>query len=89
MIIFGVATTMLTEFMPKKSSSGVAVNNFMRNIFSATGAVVGSPLVTACGNGWLFTGLGIGCFLSAFGVVWGMRRWGPGWRIVMDRELNK
>lgn len=27
MVIFGIATTMLTEFMPKKSSSGVAVNN--------------------------------------------------------------
>ncbi len=33
MLVFGAATTMLTEFMPKRSSSGVAVNNFVRNIF--------------------------------------------------------
>lgn len=39
MIIFSCATTMLTEFMPRKSSSGVAVNNFVRNIFSCVGGV--------------------------------------------------
>lgn len=89
MLIFGVATTMLTEFMPKKSSSGVAVNNFMRNIFSATGGVVGSPLIGVLGNGWLFTGLAILGWGSAFGVVWGMRRFGPRWRVVMERELNQ
>jgi len=27
MIIFNIATTMLTEFMPKKASNGVALNN--------------------------------------------------------------
>ncbi|KAH8595371.1 hypothetical protein B0O99DRAFT_155356 [Bisporella sp. PMI_857] len=37
MIIFEVATAMLTEFIPG-SSSGVAVNNFMRDTFSARGA---------------------------------------------------
>lgn len=89
MLIFGVSTTMLTEFMPKRSSSGVAVNNFMRNIFSATGAVVGSPLIGALGNGWLFTGLAVLGWGSAFGVVWAMRRFGPRWRITMERELNK
>ena len=55
MLIFGMSTTMLTEFMPKKSSSGVAVNNFVRNIFSCVGGVVAQPLVTAIGDGWLFT----------------------------------
>lgn len=55
MFIFGMSTTMLTEFMPKKSSSGVAVNNFVRNIFSCIGGVVAQPLVSAIGDGWLFT----------------------------------
>ncbi|KAG4417698.1 hypothetical protein IFR04_009137 [Cadophora malorum] len=88
MIIFGVATTMLTEFLPKRSSSGVAVNNFVRNIFSCVGGVVGEPLIKAIGNGWLFTGLGVICWISAFGVVFSMRRFGPKWRITMDAQLK-
>jgi multidrug resistance protein len=88
MIIFGVATTMLTEFLPKRSSSGVAVNNFIRNIFSCVGGVVAQPLISAIGDGWLFTGLGIICWISAFSVVWAMRKFGPRWRIAMDKALN-
>jgi multidrug resistance protein len=88
MIIFGVATTMLTEFLPKRSSSGVAVNNFIRNIFSCVGGIVAQPLISAIGDGWLFTGLGIICWISAFSVVWAMRKFGPRWRIVMDKALN-
>jgi multidrug resistance protein len=77
MIIFGCVTTMLTEyvpslvgvgfadlndrFMPRRSSSGVAVNNFIRNIFSCVGGIVAQPLIDAIGDGWLFTGLGIIC----------------------------
>ncbi len=30
MLVFGAVTTMLTEFTPKRSSSGVALNNFVR-----------------------------------------------------------
>ena len=37
MLIFAMATTMLTEFMPRKASNGVALNNFVRNIFSCIG----------------------------------------------------
>ncbi|KAI9048757.1 hypothetical protein LZ554_007588 [Drepanopeziza brunnea f. sp. 'monogermtubi'] len=88
MIIFGVATTMLTEFMPKRSSSGVAVNNFVRNIFSCVGGVVAEPIINAIGNGWVFTGLGVICWLSAFGVVYSMRKFGPKWRVAMDQKLK-
>ena len=87
MVIFGVSTTMLTEFMPKRSSSGVAVNNFIRNIFSCVGAIVASPLIDAIGNGWLFTGFGVIAWCSG-SVVWVMRRYGPRWREQMDRALN-
>ncbi|RMJ22061.1 multidrug resistance transporter, partial [Aspergillus sp. HF37] len=59
MIIFSMATTMLTEFMPKKSSTGVALNNFVRNIFSCVGSLVTAPIITAIGNGWIFTILGL------------------------------
>ncbi|KAI4133145.1 MAG: hypothetical protein LQ338_000410 [Usnochroma carphineum] len=87
MLVFAMATTMLTEFMPKKASSGVAVNNFVRNLFSCVGAVAAGPLISAIGNGWLFTGLGIIAMCSSI-VVWAMRRYGPKWRTVMDRELD-
>ena len=87
MLIFAMATTMLTEFMPKKASSGVAVNNFVRNIFSFIGAVVAQPLIAAIGNGWLFTGVGLIAACSSI-VVWAMRKFGPKWRERMDRELN-
>jgi multidrug resistance protein len=88
MIIFAVSTTMLTEFMPKRSSSGVAVNNFVRNIFSCVGGIVAQPLIDVIGNGWLFTGLGIICLASACVVVWAMRKFGPRWRLSMDEKLG-
>lgn len=65
MLIFSMATTMLTEFMPKKASSGVALNNFMRNIFSCVGSLVTVPIVDGIGNGWLFTILGLLAFASS------------------------
>ncbi|OBT69200.1 hypothetical protein VE03_01890 [Pseudogymnoascus sp. 23342-1-I1] len=79
MIIFSCSTTMLTEFMPKKSSNGVALNNFVRNIFSCVGGIVASPLIDTIGNGWLFTGLGVWALASG-SVVWALRRFGPKWR---------
>lgn len=88
MLIFAMATTMLTEFMPKKASNGVAVNNFVRNIFSCVGAIIAQPLISAIGNGWLFTGVGVIATASS-AVIWAMRRFGPRWRQVMDRELNQ
>ncbi|KAL9119828.1 MAG: hypothetical protein Q9187_003618 [Circinaria calcarea] len=87
MLIFSMSTTMLTEFMPKKSSSCVAVNNFVRNIFSCFGGVVAQPLISAIGNGWLFTGLGVIAASSSV-VVWAMRRYGPQWREVMDANME-
>ncbi|MCJ1400222.1 hypothetical protein MMC11_003426 [Xylographa trunciseda] len=87
MLIFAAATTMLTEFMPRKSSSGVAVNNLVRNIFSCVGGVVAQPLIDAIGNGWLFTGLGVIAMASSI-VVWAMRHYGPRWRIAMDEKMR-
>jgi len=86
MLIFAMATTMLTEFMPAKSSSGVALNNFMRNIFSCVGGIVGAPLIAAIGNGWLFTILGLWALSSSL-VIWAMKRFGPRWRENMDKHL--
>ncbi|KAK2839362.1 hypothetical protein FQN49_006213 [Arthroderma sp. PD_2] len=88
MIIFSMSTTMLTEFMPNRSSAGVALNNFMRNIASCIGGVVAAPIIDAIGNGWLFTILGLVSFASCI-VIWAMKRFGPRWRITMDEQLKK
>jgi hypothetical protein len=87
MLIFSMATTMLTEFMPKRSASGVAVNNFVRNIFSCVGGIVTSPIINAIGNGWLFTILGLIAFASS-AVIWAMRRFGPKWRVAMEAQMG-
>ncbi|KAK1593164.1 major facilitator superfamily transporter [Colletotrichum navitas] len=88
MLVFGAATTMLTEFMPKRSSGGVAVNNFVRNIFSCVGAVAAQPLISAIGNGWLFTILGIFTWVSGYICVWTLRRFAPRWRKSMDKAMQ-
>lgn len=87
MLIFSMVTTMLTEFMPKKSSEGVALNNFMRNIFSCVGSLVTAPIINAIGNGWLFTILGLVSFASG-SVIFAMRVWGPQWRQKMDARMR-
>jgi len=89
MLIFSLVTTMLTEFMPRKASNGVALNNFVRNIWSCIGTIVTEPLIDAIGNGWLFTGLGVIALVSGFGTIWAMKRYGDHWRISMDKNMEK
>jgi MFS family permease len=88
MIIFAMATTMLTEFMPKKASTGIAVNNFVRNIFSCVGGLVAAPAIEAIGNGWLFTILGLVSLVSGVGVIWAMKTYSEKWRVDMDRRMK-
>ncbi|KAJ5638083.1 Major facilitator superfamily domaingeneral substrate transporter [Penicillium lividum] len=83
MLIFSMVTTMLTEFMPKKSSNGVALNNFVRNIFSCVGSLITAPLINIIGNGWLFTILGVLGFASASTIPF-MKAYGPRWRQKMS-----
>ena len=87
MLLFAAATTMLTEFMPKNASNGVALNNCVRNIFSFIGAFLASPLIDAIGNGWLFTIIagiaGLSCVVMVL-----MKRFGPKWREEMDRRMD-
>ncbi|KAI1262654.1 major facilitator superfamily transporter [Xylariaceae sp. FL1019] len=88
MLVFSMATTMLTEFMPKKASSGVALNNFVRNILSATGAIVGQPLIGAIGFGWLCTGLALIAFIAGNSILFAIRKNSTKWRIRMNAELD-
>jgi len=89
MLVFGAVTTMLTEFMPHRSSSGVAVNNFVRNIFSCAGAVVAQPWVSAMGNGWVTTIIGLFAWVTGNVAIWLLRRNAQRWRGRMDEALNK
>ncbi|TKA68493.1 hypothetical protein B0A55_08792 [Friedmanniomyces simplex] len=89
MLIFAMATTMLTEFMPQKSSSGVALNNFVRNIFSCIGCIITAPLIDAIGNGALFTIVGGVALVSGFVTIWAMKRFGDRWRVSMDERMEK
>ncbi|KAL4881357.1 major facilitator superfamily domain-containing protein [Aspergillus karnatakaensis] len=83
MLIFSMVTTMLTEFMPRKSSEGVALNNFMRNIFSCVGSFVTAPIINGIGNGWLFTIIGLVALGSSVVIVL-MRVLGGRWKEKMD-----
>ncbi|KAI1939915.1 hypothetical protein LOZ58_005691 [Ophidiomyces ophidiicola] len=87
MIIFSMVTTMLTEFMPGRSSSGVALNNFTRNLTSCVGGVIAAPVIHAIGNGWLFTIIGV-VALASCSVIWAMRKFGPQWRVSMSSKLG-
>lgn len=80
MLIFAVSTTMLTEFMPRRASSGIAINNFVRNIFSFAGAFAAEPIINAIGNGWLCTILGLWSLISGLAVICTMRTQGDRWR---------
>ncbi|KAL6865940.1 hypothetical protein ACO1O0_002040 [Amphichorda felina] len=89
MLVFAAATTMLTEFVRKKSSAGVAVNNFVRNILTCIGTVVANPWINAMGVGWVFTIICIFCLVFGFLGIWTLRRNAQRWRKKMDEELAK
>ncbi|KAI1157916.1 major facilitator superfamily domain-containing protein [Nemania serpens] len=88
MLVFSMATTMLTEFMPRRASSGVALNNFVRNILSATGAVVGRPLSDAIGFGWLATAVALIAWIAGNLSLFLIRRNSQRWRKVMNEQMN-
>jgi len=89
MLIFGMSTTMLTEFMSRKASTGIAVNNFIRNIVACTGGVVAAPVIHAIGNGWICTIIAIVALISGIVVISTMKRFGPRWGQEMEAKLSK
>lgn len=80
---------MLTEFVRKKSSAGVAVNNFVRNILSSVGTVVAQPWLDATDAGWVFTAICIFCLVFGFLGILMLRRNAQHWRKAMDVALEK
>ncbi|KAL7921816.1 major facilitator superfamily domain-containing protein [Trichoderma austrokoningii] len=88
MLVFSAATTMLTEFVRKKSSAGVAVNNFVRNILSCVGVIVAAPWINAIGVGWVFTAVSLFCMVAGYIGIWTLRTNAPRWRKAMDEALK-
>ncbi|KAH8768111.1 major facilitator superfamily domain-containing protein [Diaporthe sp. PMI_573] len=88
MLVFGASATMLTEFMPKRSSSGIALNNFIRNIFSCVGVIVTQPLVGAIGVGWLCTIVALLAWITCNVFIWLLLRNGTKWRKLMDEKMG-
>lgn len=88
MLVFGAVTTMLTEFIPKRSSSAVALNNFVRNIFSCVGVIVTQPLIEVMGVGWLCTMVAIFCLISGNLCIFFLRRYSEKWRKDMDIQMK-
>ncbi|KAF4550362.1 MFS-type transporter-like protein 65 [Elsinoe fawcettii] len=86
MLVFGCCTTMLTEFMPNTSSHGIAVNNFVRNIFSCIAGIVGEPAISGIGDGWLFTILGAWTLFSGIITLWAMKHYAERWREAAERQ---
>ncbi|QIX00018.1 hypothetical protein AMS68_005535 [Peltaster fructicola] len=89
MLVFAMVTTMLTEFMPRKASHGIALNNFVRNILSCVGTIVAQPLIVAISNGWLFTILGLVCLFSGIVTILVMKHFGARWREGMEERMEK
>jgi hypothetical protein len=59
MIAFAMAMTMLTECIPKRASTGIVVNNFVRSVFSCVDGIVAHPIICAIGNRWMYTIVGL------------------------------
>jgi MFS family permease len=88
MLVFSCVTTMLTEFTPKRSSSGVALNNFVRQILATIAAVVVQPLINAMGTGWMCTMIALFAWVTGNLALFTLLKRGPKWRVKMDEKLN-
>lgn len=88
MLIFGASTTMLTEFMPRRSSTGIALNNLVRNILSCIGIVVTQPLIEAMGVGWVCTMVALVAWITANGSILILVRKSKDWRKLMDENMD-
>lgn len=69
LIVFATVTTYLTDAVPGRSSSAVAMHNLIRNIVACIGTIIGKPLIEALGNGILFSILA-GICLASSASIW-------------------
>lgn len=88
MILYGAIATALTEFTPNRTSSGLALNNFVRSILSCVAAVVTQPLIDAMGIGWTTTTVGLFALVTILPTLAALGLQSAKWRVTMDRKLN-
>ena len=88
MLLFAAITTMLTELLPRRASAGVALNNFVRNIFSASYSAFTHPALLAITNAGLFSLLAAVSLLAGVVVILATRTWGARWRAAMPAALT-
>lgn len=88
-LVFSLSTTMLTEFLPRRPSSGVALVNCTRNVLAAICTLVAAPWIETIGNGWVFTIIAVWAFSSS-ACIWLIRRYGGKWRneLAVHLEAN-
>ncbi|VUC23484.1 unnamed protein product [Clonostachys rosea] len=87
-LLLSITTTMLTEFMPGRSASGVAINNLCRNMLSFAGSLITIPWMNAIGVGWTMTIVAALMLSSGLGI-WLIARYGEKWRVEMDKKLSR
>lgn len=73
--------------MPGRGAEGVAVNNFLRNIFSCAGAIVAEPIISALGDGYTFTIFGLATLVLGLSSVCALKVFGTRFRKHMDAAL--
>ncbi|KAH7121901.1 major facilitator superfamily transporter multidrug resistance [Dactylonectria estremocensis] len=88
MMVFSATTTMAAEFIPRNSSSGVALNNLIRNICSCAGTVIAQPLIDVMGHGWLLTIIGLLAWVTGYMCILFLKRRGQRWRDKMETALS-
>ncbi|KAI1174102.1 major facilitator superfamily transporter [Nemania sp. FL0916] len=87
MLLYGAVTTVLTEFTPNRSSSGIALNNFTRQILATIATVVTQPLIEAIGTGYLTVLVGLFALVTTLAALLALRIRGPQWRVQMERKF--
>ncbi|KAM3429044.1 hypothetical protein MY4824_008467 [Beauveria thailandica] len=87
MLISSVTMTVMTEFVPGSTTTGVAVTNLVRNTLGCVAAVIADPLIHAIGNGWTFTMAFFVCILSGALMVFMKRNW-EHWKKEMEAIRN-
>ncbi|CAK3874906.1 MFS antiporter QDR3 [Lecanosticta acicola] len=89
MLVFSCVTTMLTEFTPKRSASGVALNNFMRQILATIMCATTQPAIDAIGVGWLCTIIALIALVTGNLAVLALKLNVAQWREKMDKKMNQ
>lgn len=85
MIIIGVTVTYLVDSLPGRGATGVALNNFVRQLLATVACFVTEPLIKALTVGVLFSILA-GIITLFAGILIILKKKGDHWRETYDLE---